>query len=230
MEDLIKLLKTNQTISLSLEKMRCVESDEKKFIDTGTDVKLTICEKDFPFKAVMWCPTPNIYISEIDADKDTISFNFQGCLMARYQNTESMYIAHIHRDNTPENDTTTLFCQNAAAPNWVVQTIFRPNCDAADDKLKDTCWGVISQNGECYTIIVEPIHESENGGEFRLKKIIHHIRRNGVDFNGTICDAKLKYTEDKVADPEEFNEMKKYWDGKLTSFFDEEIIYWASKL
>ena len=137
---------------------------------------------------------------------DAISFNFSGCIMARFRICETYYVAHIHTDRCQDLD-----CRKAWADfvlkneNIIDELImFKPGSEVTGS-LNGKCHGIITRNGQCYTIMIDP-------NTNRCSKIhLHRQTKNSVEGYKEILElAHNQYDE------ESFQQMKKGWKSYWT--------------
>ncbi len=103
-------------------------------------------------QAVLWDEMTR-KISIYPVRNDAISFNFSGCIMARFRIHEVYYVAHIHTDTDRNWD-----CRKAWADfvlkneNIIDELIMFKLGSEETGSLNGKCHGIITRNGQCYTI------------------------------------------------------------------------------
>lgn len=146
----------------------------KNMVFKGSDIRFTrdsgcFLNNRIMLSAVIW---QSSFVSLIESHYDAISFEFSGCLMARFKMDGRYYAAHIHCDANRRDDS------RYAWSNFIYLhrnrisdlTIFQPGHCLG--KLKNT-WGIIERDGTCYTVILE---ESQDGETVEILDIIRHER------------------------------------------------------
>ena len=123
---------------------------------------------------------------------DAISFNFTGCIMARFRICETYYVAHIHTDRCQSLD-----CRKAWADfvlknkNIIDELImFKPGSKETEP-LTGKCHGIITRCGQCYTIMIDPntnrcskihLHRQTKKSVEGYKEILE-LAHNQCDYN-----------------------------------------------
>lgn len=123
---------------------------------------------------------------------DAISFNFTGCIMARFRICETYYVAHIHTDRCQDLD-----CRKAWADfvlknkNIIDELImFKPGSKETEP-LTGKCHGIITRSGQCYTIMIDPntnrcskihLHRQTKKSVEGYKEILE-LAHNQCDYN-----------------------------------------------
>lgn len=129
---------------------------------------------DITFQIVKWL---NGYITLFESPKDALSFQFTGCVMARFKWGGRWYAAHIHNaDPTTANLDRRLTWEQFVIRQHINQIVmFQPGAnlqDPADNSIET--WGVITSNQQCYTIYARDITPRSGEVQYTIDKIMHH--------------------------------------------------------
>ena len=185
---------------------RCIDSVVKKAADINIiKERRFCCVSIIKLSAVLWYRGG---ISVYESTYDAISFDFSGCLMARFRMDGRYYAAHIHCDDNHQNDSRYVWANfmNLHRNRISDLTIFQPGHCLR--KFKST-WGIIESDGTCYSILLE---ESQGGRKVEILDIIRHARygRNIDDYpivqqfaqipQGTVGDGAFKTQRDLLND------------------------------
>lgn len=139
--------------------------------------------KNLQLSAVKWL---NGCISLYESKYDAISFQFQGCLMARFRFKDKYYVAHIHcsRDfRLDRRKEWSIFIQTYKSYISDLK-IFKPGFFLGNDYSGDV-WGVITRNGRCFTLCVS----YSRGDEWHLESVFEHIcnENNPQDYKALLA-------------------------------------------
>lgn len=115
-----------------------------------------------------------ITLQPMSSETDALSFEFSGCTMARFLLKGVYYTAHIHTSDEIHylNDCKDEWIDYVWQQGITVLTMFRP--DYLRLPNNEECWGLISQEGNCYTIGVELLQDRSNRF-FKINSIYQHI-------------------------------------------------------
>lgn len=107
-------------------------------------------------------------------EEDLFSFEFGGCVMARYKREGSPYVAHIHTDTWAERDCRDAWIDYAAYHGIGRMKLFRPEFPP-NRRLPSGCevWGIISAEGNCYSAALSLLPR-ENCA-YRLEALAQHF-------------------------------------------------------
>lgn len=142
----------------------------KNLLFKGSDLHFTYFLNNWVMlSAVIWQPS---FVSLIESHYDAISFEFAGCLMARFKMDGRYYAAHIHCDQKHQADSRYAWSNfvNLHRNRISELTIFQPG--HCSNQSKNT-WGIIDRDGTCYSVILE---ESQFGETVEILNIIRHAR------------------------------------------------------
>ena len=130
-----------------------------RMLQCGGIINLEPCS---PLHCVKWRERGITFYETVG---DSISFEFQGCVMARICIDGKLYVAHIHCSNSskPEEDTRSIWSNFIYAnKNRISELImFKPghqynrpyqNYPSVDNIFT---WGVITSKGECYSLLIK---------------------------------------------------------------------------
>lgn len=101
-------------------------------------------------------------ISICKSNRDVMSFNFSGCLMAKYKADNISNVAHIHCDSDLKYECRGIFAgflSNKVNSNDLL--LFRPLCDSylyippEDSYNRRSVAGIITQENRCYSMVLE---------------------------------------------------------------------------
>ena len=139
--------------------------------------------KNIQLSAVKW---KEGFITLYESKYDAISFEFMGCLMARFRFKDKYYVAHIHCSHNFELDRRkewSLFMQTYK-PYISDLKIFKPGYFLGNDYSGEV-WGVITRNGRCFSICVS--HDRSSG--YHLKGVFEHIcnENNPQDYKALLA-------------------------------------------
>lgn len=102
---------------------------------------------DIRITSVLW-EKGKITIYPLYDSEDVVSFQFSGCIMAKFKYYNQYYVAHVHVTKD-EEDTRKQWIDFIKNSLWVTEiTMFKPN----EGVYAYEIWGVITSNGDCYSI------------------------------------------------------------------------------
>ena len=119
------------------------------------------------------------HISICKSNRNVMSFNFSGCLMAKYNTSNGYYVAHIHCDSQLSNDCRSdfvgLLSINQVRSNDLL--LFRPLCNSylyipEDFRNIRSVAGIITQNNRCYSMVLE---YNTTNARYDLVSVYEHI-------------------------------------------------------
>lgn len=115
---------------------------------------LMVCNQ--PAAVVFW-QEGMITTVKTTTNTNIFSFGFDGCAMARYQIKGQVYAAHIHSSYDYRVDCRDKWIDYVWQQNIIKLRVFRPDIP----KNADDCWGLISKEGNCYSIGVKQINNND---------------------------------------------------------------------
>ena len=163
---------------------------------TITKRRLVFPNKNLQLSAVKWREG---IITLCESKYDAISFEFQGCLMARFRFKDKYYVAHIHCSRDFKLDRRkewSLFMQTYKSYISDLK-IFKPGFFLGNDYSGEV-WGVITKTGHCFTICVS----SDRRGEYHLESVYEHIcnENNPQDYKALLAFSSVAvYNFEKFA-------------------------------
>lgn len=138
----------------------------RRYKDLDTDIRLIEYSDTVQLSLstqldlVFWVPNQ---ISICKSNRDVMSFNFSGCLMAKYKADNISNVAHIHCDSDFKDDCRGNFARflinNKVNSNDLL--LFRPLCDSylyippEDSFNRRSVAGIITQENRCYSMVLE---------------------------------------------------------------------------
>lgn len=137
------------------------EHNKQSYIQHNDEfVHARIINYNYNFVCVPWFER-RISYAEVAANQDILSFQFGGCYLARLVGQANIgYCYHIHRDLIPEYDTKNNwnrhieYLRRFGVLNEARSALFKPNSHLVKtDNIE--YWGIISDNGECFTVAVD---------------------------------------------------------------------------
>ena len=133
---------------------------------------LMVCNQ--PAAAVFW-QEGMITTVKTTTNTNIFSFEFGGCAMARYRIKGQVYAAHIHSSNDYKVDCRDKWIDYIRQQSIIPLRIFRPDYfEDADDS-----WGLISEEGNCYSIGVKEI-DNNDAQHYPVSFEVIHIHQHWV--------------------------------------------------
>lgn len=139
--------------------------------------------------AVLWLEG-RIATWRLNGGQDVFSFMFSGCAMARYTFKGVRYAAHIHSCSDPGKDCRDDWVDYVNRNNIVSLRMFRPDPSvplvASAANRSDDCWGLISKEGNCYSIAVKCLPNDDR--HFEILEIRKHDAGDTIfDYRPILC-------------------------------------------
>lgn len=137
-------------------------------------------------------------------EEDSISFQFGGCLMARFQYMYLYYIAHIHMGENPALNS---FC-NYIKEDYYNLIIFRPlksyrygieiDYRNAYNQYRIEVMGVIDRNGRCYSVLTY-----KSNIDFFVLGVAEHLGNHKVN-NNIIRNLDINILDSYISESESY--------------------------
>lgn len=170
-EIIVHLMKNRDSIELSQSYMSnaafTVVSDSQ--VERGMSLNLS----GRPVVAVLWLEG-RIATWRLNAGQDVFSFMFSGCAMARYTLEGVRYAAHIHSCSDPGKDRRDDWVDYVNRNQIVSLRMFRPDLPVPyknySKNRSDDCWGLISKEGNCYSIAVRCLSDDRHFEILEIRK------------------------------------------------------------
>lgn len=183
MSDFIRSLLATRMLEFNRPLLNYMWFDHQPTRSTGDIVfkDQTVKINEQCLDAVLWAPgkvslAPQLF-------RDAISFNFTGCVMARYEDRKHhRWAAHIHMDKDKRMDCKHAWCRYINRQKPIGLQMFRPDTDAlfqaasSERSLNVKLLGVITSEGACYSIVIAAPQDNPDGmpQQWSVVKLLQH--------------------------------------------------------
>lgn len=145
------------------------------------------------YAAVLWHPNHIACVQCMNLD--VLSFNFGGCLMATFTYNHNKYACHIHTDENTDNDRM-IDWQNFCVKNRNLISnvkIFKPDSNLIGQNGTTEVWGLITKEGNCYSIGVSVGFDSRGKRYCHLRVIKKMNFYQGIQAQNALAKRYLYY-------------------------------------